>query len=146
WVVVGVPAGVGLDVLAGGLGAVLDAHDMLRARAVPSELRLVVGEPGSVDAEGLVSRVDASDVEADELDAVAARAARDVVAGLDPVSGSVVRAVWVDAGPGRVGRVALVVHHLVVDGVSWRILVPDLVAACEAVAGGRVPVLDPVGT
>jgi nonribosomal peptide synthetase CepA len=57
-----------------------------------------------------------------------------------------VQAAWVDAGAGRVGRLALVVHHLAVDGVSWRILVPDLRAACEAVAAGRQPRLDPVGT
>ncbi|MGP2443086.1 condensation domain-containing protein, partial [Streptomyces sp. JW3] len=36
--------------------------------------------------------------------------------------------------------------HLVVDGVSWRILLPDLRAACEAVAAGRRPALDAVGT
>jgi nonribosomal peptide synthetase CepB len=39
-----------------------------------------------------------------------------------------------------------VVHHLVVDGVSWRVLVPDLQAVCEAVAAGREPVVDPIGT
>ncbi|MGW4034652.1 condensation domain-containing protein, partial [Streptomyces sp. NPDC004838] len=43
-------------------------------------------------------------------------------------------------------RLVLVVHHLVVDGVSWRILLPDLQAACEAVAAGRTPELDPVAT
>ncbi|MER5938606.1 amino acid adenylation domain-containing protein [Streptomyces sp. NPDC001928] len=37
-------------------------------------------------------------------------------------------------------------HHLVVDGVSWRILLPDLAAACAALAEGRAPELDPVGT
>nr|BAX64246.1 NRPS [Streptomyces sp. MSC090213JE08] len=37
-------------------------------------------------------------------------------------------------------------HHLVVDGVSWRILLPDLAAACAALAEGRTPALDPVGT
>ncbi|CAM5236911.1 Carrier domain-containing protein OS=Streptomyces fumanus OX=67302 GN=GCM10018772_35720 PE=4 SV=1 [Streptomyces fumanus] len=65
---------------------------------------------------------------------------------LDPGAGVVVRAVWLDAGPGRVGRVVLVVHHLAVDGVSWRVLLPDLQAACEAVAAGRRPELDPVPT
>ncbi|MGW6892106.1 amino acid adenylation domain-containing protein [Streptomyces chartreusis] len=37
-------------------------------------------------------------------------------------------------------------HHLVVDGVSWRILLPDLAAACAALAEGRAPAPDPVGT
>ncbi|QEU90000.1 amino acid adenylation domain-containing protein [Streptomyces kanamyceticus] len=160
WMTVRAPAGLGLDVLSAGLAAVLDAHDMLRARTVPGEPKLIVGERGSVDAAGLVSRVDAAaeagfpgaGVGADAaftdaaLDEIAGRAAREAAGSLDPESGVLVRAVWVDAGPGRTGRIALVVHHLVVDGVSWRILVPDLRAACEAVAEGREPGLDPVGT
>ncbi|MFE0179042.1 amino acid adenylation domain-containing protein, partial [Streptomyces sp. NPDC059002] len=169
WMTLGAPAGLGLDVLAAGLAAVLDTHDMLRARAVPGEPKLIVGERGSVDATGLVSRVDArgaaetaSRTEAADtatrtdttepeaapttLDDLAGHAARAVAERLDPAAGDMVRAVWVDAGPGRVGRLVLVVHHLVVDGVSWRILIPDLRAACEAVAAGREPALDPVGT
>ncbi|MFJ2770398.1 amino acid adenylation domain-containing protein [Streptomyces sp. NPDC087300] len=143
WVTVGAPAGLGMDVLTAGLAAVLDAHDMLRARAVPGERKLLVGERGTVDAARLVTRVEATD---GDLDEVAAQAAQNVAQHLDPLSGAMVRAVWVDAGPGRTGRLVLAAHHLVVDGVSWRVLVPDLRAACEAVAAGRAPELDPVGT
>ncbi|MFI7323058.1 amino acid adenylation domain-containing protein, partial [Streptomyces venezuelae] len=141
WVVLGTPAGLRRGVLAAGLGAVLDRHDMLRARVVPGELRLVVEEPGAVDVEGLIECVDASDgaVDVGEL-------AREAAGRLDPARGEMVRAVWADAGPERSGQLILVAHHLVVDGVSWRVLVPDLRAACEAVAEGRVPELDPVGT
>jgi non-ribosomal peptide synthase protein (TIGR01720 family) len=39
-----------------------------------------------------------------------------------------------------------VIHHLAVDGVSWRILVPDLAAACAALARGARPDLGPPGT
>ena len=45
---------------------------------------------------------------------------------LDPAAGAMVRVVWFDAGDAP-GRLLLVLHHLVVDGVSWRILLPDLV-------------------
>ena len=48
-----------------------------------------------------------------------------------------VQAVWFDAGAQHPGRLAAaVLHHLVVDGVSWRILVPDLAAAWQAVPTG----------
>ncbi|CAM5624610.1 Amino acid adenylation domain-containing protein OS=Streptomyces alboniger OX=132473 GN=CP975_32025 PE=4 SV=1 [Streptomyces alboniger] len=154
WVTLGAPDGLGLPALTAGLAAVLDAHDMLRARTVPGEPKLVVGERGSVDAARLVTRVEATSGTdgidgidgTDDIDTVAADAAREAAARLDPASGELVRAVWVDAGPGRVGRLVLAVHHLVVDGVSWRVLVPDLRAACEAVAAGREPALDPVPT
>ncbi|MGW2231975.1 amino acid adenylation domain-containing protein, partial [Streptomyces formicae] len=143
WMTLGAPAGLGVEVLTAGLAALLDTHDMLRARTVSDERKLLVGERGSVEAAGLVTRVAAA---AGELDEVAARAAREAAERLDPAAGVMVRAVWVDAGPSQVGRLVLVAHHLVVDGVSWRVLAPDLQAACEAVADGREPDLDPVGT
>ncbi|MFF1698766.1 amino acid adenylation domain-containing protein [Streptomyces sp. NPDC058257] len=148
WMIVGAPESLGRDVLVGGVGAVLDTHDMLRARVADGgvEPKLSVGPRGSVAAEALVVRVDAQDASADSLDDVAAGAAREAVGRLDPGAGVMVQVVWVDAGPGRVGRLAFVVHHLVVDGVSWRILLPDLKAACESVAAGRDPQPDPVGT
>src|SRR5207302_1899090 len=51
-----------------------------------------------------------------------------------------------EAGGDSPGRVGIVVHHLAMDGVSWRILVPDLIAAVSSAAGGRPPSLEPVGT
>ena len=57
-----------------------------------------------------------------------------------------VQAVWFDAGAEQAGRLLLTIHHLAVDGVSWRILVPDLAAACEAIAAGQAPALEPCGT
>ena len=65
---------------------------------------------------------------------------------LDPAGGVMVQASWLDRGAGQPGLLVVVVHHLVVDGVSWRVLLPDLAAAWTAVAAGRRPVLDPVGT
>ncbi|MEV0126810.1 amino acid adenylation domain-containing protein, partial [Streptomyces sp. NPDC050703] len=146
WMTVGAPAGLGTDVLAAGLGALLDTHDMLRARTVPGEPGLIVDERGPAHAANRVARVDAVTAADDDLDGIAGRAARDAAEHLDPGSGVMARAVWVDAGPARTGRIVLVLHHLVVDGVSWRILLPDLRAACEAVTAGRTPRLDPVGT
>ncbi len=56
------------------------------------------------------------------------------------------QAVWLDAGPDAAGQLLLVIHHLVMDGVSWRILVPDLAAAWGAVVAGQQPALEPTGT
>ncbi|MER7668257.1 amino acid adenylation domain-containing protein [Kitasatospora sp. NPDC096128] len=144
WVTSGAPGDLSLDALAAGLGAVIDAHDLLRSRVVtdggegPS---LVVSGRGTVDAAGLVEQVEAG---TGDIDEVADRCAHEAAARLDPAAGVMIRAVWIDAGPGRVGRLVLVAHHLVVDAVSWRILLLDLRTACEAVAAGDEPALDPV--
>ncbi|MEZ3183284.1 hypothetical protein KYY02_32915, partial [Streptomyces pimonensis] len=72
--------------------------------------------------------------------------ARAAVARLAPESGVTVQVVWFDAGPDAPGRLLVVVHHLAVDGVSWRILLPDLRQAWESAAAGGPVRLDPVGT
>ncbi|WP_405427148.1 amino acid adenylation domain-containing protein [Micromonospora sp. NBC_00617] len=65
------------------------------------------------------------------------------VARLDPWAGRMVRAVlWEDA-PGSTALVGLQVHHLVVDGVSWRILLDGL---GEELRGGFGPDPVPGGT
>ncbi len=46
------------------------------------------------------------------------------------------RAVLLDRGPGQSGLVLLTAHHLVIDGVSWRVLLPDLALAHAALAAG----------
>ena len=85
--VVTVPAGAGLGDLTGAVQAIVDHHDMLRARLeavspgpgqVPgaSGWRLVAGAPGSVDAATLVRRVDAAGTARDGLAAVVAAGGR----------------------------------------------------------------------
>ncbi|MFJ8795269.1 amino acid adenylation domain-containing protein, partial [Streptomyces sp. NPDC102462] len=145
WTVLAAPPGLGRDVLTAGVDALLTTHAMLRARVADGS-RLVVGEAGTVDAAALVARVDARDAAAHDLDAIAARTARQAVGRLDPHGGVMLQAVWVDAGPERIGRVVLAAHHLAVDGVSWRVLAPDLAQACRAAAAGHEPDLDPPGT
>ncbi|PPK68806.1 non-ribosomal peptide synthetase [Actinokineospora auranticolor] len=144
WVTVGAPADLSVAALIAGFRAVIDAHDMVRSRVETDGEgpRLVVAERGAVDAARLVDRVEAG---SGDLDEIADRCAHDAARRLDPTAGVMIRAVWVDAGPGRLGRLVVAAHHLLVDVVSWRILLPDLRVAYEAVAAGRQPALDPVG-
>ncbi|MEV5597088.1 amino acid adenylation domain-containing protein [Streptomyces sp. NPDC052496] len=136
--------------LADGLRAVLDHHDMLRIRLEETDGGgLVVGPPGSVDADALIHHVVQDAPWEDEpagsrcglqaeLDAATRR--------LDPVAGVVAQFVWFDAGPGRTGRLLAVLHQLVVDDDSWRILTADLAAAWQQIRDGRPPELAPVAT
>jgi non-ribosomal peptide synthase protein (TIGR01720 family) len=56
------------------------------------------------------------------------RACDELQRGFDLSRGPLVRAAYLDLGPEREPRLLLVAHHLVVDGVSWRILLEDLAA------------------
>ncbi|MFI6079382.1 condensation domain-containing protein, partial [Actinoplanes sp. NPDC051343] len=146
--VLATPAGLGLDGLCRVVQAVLDRHDMLRARLVTTGggWELVVAAAGGVRAEDGVIAVDVRGLDEAGTEAVLAEHARSAQARLAPEAGVMVQVVWLDAGPDRPGRVLLVVHHLVVDGVSWRILVPDIAAAWREVVAGRDPVPSPVAT
>jgi amino acid adenylation domain-containing protein/non-ribosomal peptide synthase protein (TIGR01720 family) len=125
-----VPAEVTADGLATALQAVLDRHDLLRARWTGTGLH--VPPAGTIAAAGLVRTAGA---DADLRAEYAAAVDR-----LDPERGVMLQAVLAP------GRLLLVAHHLVVDGVSWRIIGPDLRAAWEAVAVGKRPDLAPTGT
>ncbi|MFI1288116.1 amino acid adenylation domain-containing protein [Streptomyces sp. NPDC020792] len=147
------PAALDLAGLTAAVQAVLDRHDALRLRLTRSgeqDWRIEVRPRGEVRAEQLVHRVDFADVaasgDADAQRALLVEHGRAAARLLTPESGSLLRAVWFDAGTGRPGLLLLAVHHLVVDGVSWRILLPDLAAAWSQVAAGREPALEAVPT
>ncbi|MBS9373880.1 non-ribosomal peptide synthetase [Rhodococcus sp. B50] len=129
------PAGLTLDRLVGGVQALLDTHDALRAVFDPQARVLDVRPVGSVDAADIVTRVDVSG--SADLQEVVVAATEAAYAELDPAAGALVRVIFFDAGPDAPGRVFVAVHHLVVDGVSWRILVPDLAGAVDGVAPVR---------
>jgi non-ribosomal peptide synthase protein (TIGR01720 family) len=63
------------------------------------------------------------------------RLATEVQQSLNLSAGPLVRAVLFELGEGE-QRLLLVVHHLAVDGVSWRILLEDLQRGCEQIAAG----------
>ncbi|WP_411107764.1 amino acid adenylation domain-containing protein [Streptomyces sp. cmx-4-9] len=145
-----VPAGLGLERLADALQAVFDHHDALRMtlkRAVNGgEWELEIRGRGSVRAADCVERVDVSGLEGEALRTVRKERSDAAWDRISPEQGAMFQAVWYDAGPDRSGELLLVQHHLVVDGVSWRILETDLAAAWQALADGKQPVLEPVGT
>ncbi|MGV0875330.1 amino acid adenylation domain-containing protein, partial [Mycolicibacterium sp. XJ879] len=118
-----------------GLQALLDRHAMLRLRAEDDGAggwSLTVPEADSVDARSLLRSVDALTDE--EL--VAARSR------LNPARGVMLSALWV----APTGQLALIIHHLAVDGVSWRIVLEDLNIAWTQHRGGQPVLLPPAGT
>ncbi|ORA28632.1 non-ribosomal peptide synthetase, partial [Mycobacterium branderi] len=92
--------------------ALLDRHGMLRARLNPDGQSLTVPEAGTLEARDRVRTVDELSTEA----LIAARSR------LDPADGVMLRALWV----AQSRQLALIIHHLAIDAVSWRILLGDL--------------------
>ncbi|GCB01518.1 hypothetical protein NCCNTM_51520 [Mycolicibacterium sp. NCC-Tsukiji] len=111
------------------LQALLDHHATLRLR-VATDGALSTAEPGAVDARGCFHTVDTwSD------DALAAARAQ-----LNPAAGVMLSALWV----ADTRQLAIIIHHLAVDAVSWRILLEDLNIAWMQHRSGQ-PVTLPAG-
>ncbi|WP_323136536.1 non-ribosomal peptide synthetase [Streptomyces anulatus] len=149
-VLVRTPPELGERELAVALQTVLDHHDALRMRldreGPGGRWTYEIPERGSVRAQELIRRADIAGLTGDALHVAVRSQARAAWGRLDPGSGVMVQAVWFDAGPQETGRLLLAAHHLVVDGVSWQILLPDLRTAWEAAVVGKDPELEPVGT
>ena len=117
------------------LQALLDRHAMLRLRVDDDGAggwSLTVPEAGSVHARGCLQAVDVLSDEA----LVRARSR------LNPAAGVMLSALWVAS----TGQLVLIVHHLAVDGVSWRIVLEDLNIAWAHHRGGRQVALPAAGT
>ncbi|AYF77614.1 amino acid adenylation domain-containing protein [Nocardia yunnanensis] len=146
------PRGIDRDQLVATVTAVVDQHDMLRAQlaVVDGEWRLRTRPPGSVAVDALLQRIEFDTADRVELREFAVTALDSALDRLDPATGDVLRLVWLDPAPDspadRRGRLILVAHHLVIDGVSWRILIPDLIAAWAQISGGATPILPETGT
>jgi amino acid adenylation domain-containing protein/non-ribosomal peptide synthase protein (TIGR01720 family) len=114
-------------------------HDALRLRFHAGAEGWSQENAGLEGTAGAFAVVDLSGVaEADQAGAVA-RVAAQLQRGLHLSRGPLFRVVLLPRGPGRSARVLVAVHHLVVDGVSWRVLLQDLQSAYEQAArGGRI--------
>ncbi|MFE7129410.1 amino acid adenylation domain-containing protein [Streptomyces sp. NPDC057638] len=142
---ISLPRGADHGLLREALHTLLDHHDALRARLDRAHDQLVVPRK-NIPYPGLLTAADITGLTGPALDATVRRYAEAARDGLDPAAGQMVRAVHFDAGPTAPGRLLLTLHHLVVDGVSWRILLPDLSTVYAALAEGRAPALPPVPT
>ncbi|MGY4275178.1 non-ribosomal peptide synthase/polyketide synthase [Streptomyces sp. M18.1] len=134
-----VPAALDFDRLGTALRAVLDRHDALRMR-VAGDWTIEVPEPGSVTPADCLVRFDAVGLDESAVRSAVTEQARAARSRLAPADGRMLQAVWLDRGAAQDGLLVLVANHLVMDGVTWRILIPDLAAAYAGDA------LAPVGT
>jgi len=131
-VVLQAPAGATESDVAVLLQAILDRHAMLRARLDIEGLSLTVPEAGSVHAGGCLHAVET-------LSDAAVLEAR---SRLNPAAGGMLSALWVTT----TSQLILIIHHLAVDGVSWRILLEDLNIAWVQHRSGQPVVLSAPGT
>jgi amino acid adenylation domain-containing protein/non-ribosomal peptide synthase protein (TIGR01720 family) len=116
------------------LRALVDHHDALRARFPREGARRVqvMDPPGGGDADPLLLEARAGE----DREAAAGRCAALLDAGVDLQKGPLIRFGIVWDGP-RPSTLVIVAHHLVVDGVSLRLLAEDLDRAYRQALEGK---------
>ncbi|WPO71415.1 non-ribosomal peptide synthetase [Streptomyces sp. KN37] len=122
-----VPPGTDRERIEAAVRGLTRRHGALRMRLLAPEAEMEVADevPPGVGIE----RVEV----ADEAEARARAAKLAAAIRLAPEDGEMLRAVWLDAGPVRRGLLLLTLHHLAVDGVSWRVIGPEVAAALSGV-------------
>ncbi|WP_433733372.1 amino acid adenylation domain-containing protein [Nocardia sp. CA-129566] len=145
------PMGIDRQRLADTVQAVLDRHDMLRARLCPDDdgrWMWDVLPVGTVRADEVIHRVPMQAMPADtEFRTLAAEELTSAADRLDPNAGIVLQVVWFDpVHTAEPGKVLVLVHHSAIDRDSWRVLVPDLAVAWARIESGAPPDLGSVGT
>ena len=130
-----VPESLDPDRLARALIEIETHHDALRCRYTfeGGSWSQRIGAPGEAVP---VLVADLSDLsEADQSRRVTELCAQ-IEMGLDLHSGPLLRAGFLLLGAGRGCRLALTVHHLVVDAISWPILIQDLQSVYQQLGNG----------
>jgi amino acid adenylation domain-containing protein/non-ribosomal peptide synthase protein (TIGR01720 family) len=124
------------DLLQAALDELIRHHDALRTcfREGPSGWEQVV--PESVAA-GSLLWVDCSGQTEVELRKALEEVGTELHRSFKLDGGELLKAAYFYRGGDDNDRLLLVAHHLIVDGVSWRILVEDLDSACHDLRNGR---------
>ncbi|HEX6290386.1 MAG TPA: amino acid adenylation domain-containing protein [Herpetosiphonaceae bacterium] len=115
-------------------------HDALRLRFI-HDAHGWQQHNAAITSQPLVSVVDLSAVPASEQAEAITQHAAAAQASLDLTHGPLLRATYFDLGPDQPARLLLVIHHLAVDGVSWRILLDDLQTVYEQLSQGQAVAL-----
>ncbi|SUA46129.1 Linear gramicidin synthase subunit D [Nocardia africana] len=148
-VLVRLPADARVDDVRATVRAVVDHHDVLRSRLRAG--RWDVLPPNASESAGSVSTRTFGAGErpgSPGFAAVVEAACAAAVDRLDPATGAMAHVVCLLPEPGldAEARALVVIHHLAVDAVSWRILLPDFATAWQRIVAGRPVELAAPGT
>ncbi len=110
------------------IARLLEHHDALRLRFDRRDGDWRQWHVGREDgaSEEVFKYINLGAVSETEQTAAITAAAEEVQRSLNLAAGPVLRIALMDLGEGREGRLLIVIHHLVVDAISWRILLEDL--------------------
>src|SRR6185295_18588337 len=134
--------GVDATLLEQAFGHLVDTHDALRLRFTSRDS--VIHQTHAPQGNAAFSRVDLRRTPVADRDRALERAVSDCQARLNLAAGPIAQACHIDLGDSS--RLLVVVHHLAVDGVSWRIILDQLYTAYDQLSRAEPMMLPPKTT
>ena len=116
---------------------IVNHHDALRLRFDKQDAEWKQNDRTREEGEIFIE-LDLSGVDKDERPRALNETATRIQAGLNLSDGPLVKVALINLGEEAGKRLLIVIHHLVVDGVSWRILLEDLQRAYEQAKRGEI--------
>ncbi|MGQ0752218.1 MAG: amino acid adenylation domain-containing protein [Betaproteobacteria bacterium] len=135
-----VPGDIDLHALEGAVNDVVQQHDALRLRLRQTDAGWIQ-EYATLPEPLQLARCDSSDEE--DVGMALEQHATRIQSSLDLEHGPIMRIAHFSLGDARPGRLLVVIHHLAVDGVSWRVLREDIESAYLSFKEGRRPAYPP---
>jgi amino acid adenylation domain-containing protein/non-ribosomal peptide synthase protein (TIGR01720 family) len=116
--------------------SLLEHHDILRVRwqKLESGWQPIIN---NLENRELVTEIDFSTLPSDELDCAIASTIERLQASLNLSEGLLFRVAFFHLGKHRHSYLFVTIHHLIVDGVSWRILLENLQTAYQQLESGK---------
>ncbi|MBX9258921.1 non-ribosomal peptide synthase/polyketide synthase, partial [Desmonostoc muscorum CCALA 125] len=124
-----IPSDLKIEILEQVWKELLKHHDALRLRFSQIDSNWQQNHAAPTDS-NIISRFDLSTVQENQLETVIESTANELQASLN-LEKNLVQVALFFLGINKRARLLIVIHHLVVDGVSWRILLEDLQTAYE---------------
>ncbi len=124
------PEGFDAEALRAIVQSLYERHDALRLRFESKNLKGLHEAFSTEMLEASMEVHDFSDVSLESREALLLQTGNEAQGSFDISKGVLFKAVYMDIGE-QGGRLLLLAHHLVIDGVSWRIVLSDLEAGWE---------------
>ena len=125
------------DSLMKAVAAIVEHHDALRMRVRRDASAGWVQEFAALEQSEVVEEVDLSGAEQEMQRAAIEEQAERWQRRVNIEVGPVMRVGVMRLGEGRGGRVMVVIHHMAVDGVSWRVMLADMEKGYEQAMRGE---------
>jgi amino acid adenylation domain-containing protein/non-ribosomal peptide synthase protein (TIGR01720 family) len=112
-------------------------HDVLRSHFVETASGWEGKIPVGANRDSPLHNYQLSELPKDRQQQKIKAIASQLQASFNLSQGQLIKIVWFDLGKHQSSRLLIIAHHLIIDGVSWRILLEDLATAYQQLSQGE---------